>query len=162
MLPADPILENTDADFFQTNYLNNNLSVNFKELSVQLFSHFSSLNSSNLNPQNPQQASAGVVAKNADEFIDNEIYKFVLNGKKQVSVPPGFEVNTKEVQEIEELGKKIATFQIETDTEMSIFNTDDNASSISSANNSDNNGEDANEDERLNKQKEEETKSVLG
>ena len=47
---------------------------------------------------------------------DNHIYKFVLNGKKQVSIPPGFENNSKEAEEIEELGKKIATFQIETDT----------------------------------------------
>ena len=60
-----------------------------------------------------------------DDFIDNEVYKFVLNGRKQVEVPPGFEVNAKEVQEIEELGQKLATFQIETDTEMSLYNSEE-------------------------------------
>ena len=71
-------------------------------------------------------------ATTSDDFVDNEIYKFVLSGNKDVGIPPGFEMNPKEAQEIEELGQKIASFQIETDTEMSIFNTDDTVSSSDS------------------------------
>ena len=63
-----------------------------------------------------------------DEFIDNEIYKCILNGNRSVEIPPGFEIYTNEAKEIEELGKKLATFQIETDTEMSIFNSSNTSS----------------------------------
>lgn len=112
-----------DLEMLQTNYLNPNLA----ELSLQLFSHFDTQSSLQSPPMNQIQAQTSLV-NNSDEFIDNEIYKFILNGKKQVSVPPGFENNPKEVQEIEELGQKIASFQIETDTEVSLFNTDENSS----------------------------------
>lgn len=115
----------------------NNQSISFKEFSTQLHSRLSILQeqtapNSSLSFIN---SSAATILNNSiisEEFIDNEIYKSVLNGKKQVSIPPGFEKNSKEVEEIEELGKKIATFQIETDTEMSIFNS--NSSSSSSEN----------------------------
>lgn len=120
---SNPIIDN--KDFFNDNYLNNaNLSSNFKELSLQLFSDFSNLPANS--PSNPNLN----YHLNTDDFVDNEIYKFVLNGKKQVSVPPGFELNTQEVREIEELGKKIASFQIETDTEMSVMNSNSEQSDL--------------------------------
>lgn len=97
-----------------------NQSISFKEFTTQLYSRLSLLQE-NIVPVTVQESPQ--VLNNQEEFIDNEIYKFVLNGKKQVSIPPGFEKNSKEAEEIEELGKKIATFQIETDTEMSIFNS---------------------------------------
>lgn len=97
-----------------------NQSISFKEFTTQLYSRLSLLQE-NVVPVTVQESPQ--VLNNQEEFIDNEIYKFVLNGKKQVSIPPGFENNSKEAEEIEELGKKIATFQIETDTEMSIFNS---------------------------------------
>lgn len=118
------------------NNANNNL-VNFKELSTQLLSNFSSLNqqtsSTNIIPTGSltSSSSAGttvqstISALTTDEFIDNEIYKFVLNGRRETGIPPGFEMNSKEAFEIEELGKKIATFNIETDSELSSFNTDE-------------------------------------
>ncbi len=130
--------QQTDMDFVQMNYLNNASSVNFKEFSSQLVSRFamiqdntvstSTTNASNTNELINQNAQIG------DEFIDNEIYKFVLNGKRNVTIPPGFDL--KEAREIEELGEKIATFQIETDTEMSLFNTDTNSSTSSSSSSS--------------------------
>ena len=102
---------------FSLNTMNNNNFINFKEFSVQLLSNFSSLN------QQQTFAAAGLNSSHgsgcADEFIDNEIYKIVLNGggKDDLSASTGglFEMNPKEAFEIEELGKKIATFQIETD-----------------------------------------------
>jgi hypothetical protein len=121
------------------NNANNNL-VNFKELSTQLLSNFSSLNqqtsSTNVIPTgsltSASSSSAGTTVQSTlgaalttDEFIDNEIYKFVLNGRRETGIPPGFEINSKEAFEIEELGKKIATFNIETDSELSSFNTDE-------------------------------------
>lgn len=114
---SNPIIDN--EELLNDKYLNNsNLSTNFKELSLQLFSDFGSL------PTYSPSSNSVNYQLNSDEFVDNEIYKFILNGKKQVSVPPGFEINVKEVQEIEELGQKIASFQIETDTEMSVINSD--------------------------------------
>lgn len=71
----------------------------------------------------------------SDEFIDNEIYRCILNGNRSVEIPPGFD---DEAKEIEELGQKLATFQIETDTEMSIFNSS-NTSSNSDLDPQDNN-----------------------
>ncbi|RNA44425.1 SMG5-like [Brachionus plicatilis] len=110
---SNPVIDNDEL--LNENYLNkSNLSSNFKELSLQLFSDFGSL------PAYSPSSSSFNYKLNSDEFVDNEIYKFILN----VSVPPGFEVNVKEVEEIEELGKKIASFEIETDTEMSVLNSD--------------------------------------
>jgi hypothetical protein len=122
----------TDTDFFQMNYLNNAASVNFKEISSQLISRFSTLQPANLAPQTQHTQTTTVVS--TDEFISNELYKFVLNGKQSVSLPPGFD--PKEAKEIEELGQKIATFQIETDTEMSLFNTDTSSGTTSSSSSS--------------------------
>jgi hypothetical protein len=129
----------------ESDILSNN-QTSFKEFSSQLYSRLSLLQEHSTNTNNYNNTStitttaavAGATLSSSstsstvqsnttiisEEFIDNEIYKFVLNGKKQVSVPPGFEMNSKEAEEIEELGKKIATFQIETDTEMSIYNSD--------------------------------------
>ena len=111
-------------------FSSNSQSISFKEFSTQLHSRLSVLqeNSSITIVNNP---TASILSNSitSEEFIDNEIYKSVLNGKKQVSIPPGFEKNSKEAEEIEELGKKIATFQIETDTEMSIFNSNSSSSS---------------------------------
>ena len=129
-----PLIEQTEIDLNnQINYLNNTSSINFKEFSYQLFSSFSmgSQDRTAANMFNQGALVSGISNQSGstattDEFIDNEIYKFVLNGKKQVDVPPGFD--SKEALEIEELGKKIATFQIETDTEMSILNSDGNSS----------------------------------
>jgi hypothetical protein len=100
-----------------------NISANFKEFSTQLFTNYSLFESKFENI-------SSTLSEN-NEFIDNEVYKCVLNGHKQVSVPPGFENNPKEAHEIDELGKKLATFQIETDTEVSIFNSDTNNNSSS-------------------------------
>ena len=100
-----------------------NISANFKDFSTQLFTNYSLFES--------KFDSFASAFNDTNELIDNEIYKGVLNGHKQVSVPPGFENNSKEVQEIEELGKKLATFQIETDTEMSVLNSDTNNNSSS-------------------------------
>ena len=122
----------TDTDFFQMNYLNNAASVNFKEISSQLISRFSTLQPASLAPQT--QHAQATTAVSTDEFISNELYKFVLNGKQSVSLPPGFD--PKEAKEIEELGQKIATFQIETDTEMSLFNTDTSSGTTSSSSSS--------------------------
>ena len=138
-----PLIEQTEIDLNnQINYLNNTSSINFKEFSYQLFSSFSTgsqdrtaANMFNQGPLAPGISNQSGSAATTDEFIDNEIYKFVLNGKKQVDVPPGFD--SKEALEIEELGKKIATFQIETDTEMSILNSDGNSSNDDDFDNSD-------------------------
>ena len=124
----------TDTDFFQMNYLNNAASVNFKEISSQLISRFSMLQQSNVASQNQQSQVASNVSVTTDEFISNELYKFVLNGKQNVTLPPGFD--PKEAKEIEELGQKIATFQIETDTEMSLFNTDTSSGTTTSSSSS--------------------------
>ena len=101
-----------------------NISANFKDFSTQLFTNYSLFESKFENYSS--------AFTDTNELIDNEVYKNVLNGHKQVSVPPGFENNSKEVLEIEELGKKLASFEIETDTEMSMFNSDTNASNDSS------------------------------
>ncbi len=111
-----------DIDLLQLDLVNNTNIVNFKEFSTQLFSSFSLIG------QQQNQTAPQYNAATSDDFVDNEIYKFILSGNKDVGIPPGFEVNPKEAQEIEELGQKIASFQIETDTEMSIFNTDDTSS----------------------------------
>jgi hypothetical protein len=139
--------------------VNQAAAVNFRQFSTQLYSRFESLYqnlplNSNLSASfsstnNSSLASSQVLGSSGnfsssmqssstltEDFIDNEIYRFILNGntkKSILDVPPGFEMVTKEALENEELGKKIATFQIETDTEMSIFNTDaDNNSSSDS------------------------------
>lgn len=126
----------TDTDFFQMNYLNNAASVNFKEISSQLISSYSIQQKNNQAPQSQQSQVANLLSVTTDEFISNELYKFVLNGKQNVTLPPGFD--PKEAKEIEELGQKIATFQIETDTEMSLFNTDTSSSTTSSSSSSSN------------------------
>jgi len=92
-------------------------NVNFKEFSTQIFSYFQE---QQLNASYGSTSSTSGLFTNTSEpdFIDNEIYKFVLNGSCSVSVPPGF--NPQEAKEIEELGKKIAAYQIETDTEVSV------------------------------------------
>ena len=147
--PVEPIDQednNIGAIKLDESDLLSNNQTSFKEFSSQLYSRLSLLQEHNTNTNNSNNtstitttsAAAGAILSSSstsstvlsnttivsEEFIDNEIYKFVLNGKKQVSVPPGFEMNSKEAEEIEELGKKIATFQIETDTEMSIYNSD--------------------------------------
>lgn len=129
--------KNNDSEFIQSNYINNSSTINLKEFSTQLFSQFSLLQEQPLMPSNFLSSglpnlnsgiSQNTAINNTDEFVDNEIYKFILNGKRDGEIPPGFEAYTKEALEIEELGKKLATFQIETDTEMSLFNTDENSS----------------------------------
>jgi hypothetical protein len=101
---------------------------NFKEFSTNLFENYSMYES--------KFGISGLLTSTQfnenNEFIDDESYKSILNGQKQVSIPPGFERNEKESREIEELGKKLATFQIETDTEMSQFNSDTNLNTSSS------------------------------
>ena len=114
-------------------YLNNASSLNFKEFSSQLVSRFSMIQDRAVT-NNSAKPNVSSTTQAGDEFIDNEIYKFVLNGKRNVTVPPGFD--PKEAREIEELGEKIATFQIETDTEISLFNTDTNSSDTSSSSHS--------------------------
>jgi len=121
-------------------------SLNFKEFSTQLYSCLSLMKGGeqasdadstghHLEQQPDQQKEQ---RQESNDFIDNEIYKFILNG--DVRAPPGFDVNSEEAKEIEELGKKLATFQIETDTEMSIFNSSNSSSS--------NNSDDLDEDEK--------------
>jgi hypothetical protein len=82
-------------------------------------------------------------AVSSEEFIDNEIYRLVLNGRGAGGVPPppGLEAATKEALENEELAKRLETFEIETDTEMSMLNTDENTSASDS--NDEDNGEGA-------------------
>jgi hypothetical protein len=134
--------------------------VNFKQFSTQLFSRFEQLGTKqsggDLLKQDAQTKSADQ-KMNSEEFIDNEIYRFVLNGKQGVGAglpPPGFETHhvaivTKEALENEELAKKLETFQIETDTEMSMLNTDENTSgSLSDFNDDDDDdGEEKNNDQ---------------
>jgi hypothetical protein len=101
----------------QTNFGTSGANVNFKEFSTQIFSYFQEqqLNAS----YGSTSSTSGLFANAAEpDFVDNEIYKFVLNGSYSLSVPPGF--NQQEAKEIEELGKKIAAYQIETDTEVSV------------------------------------------
>ncbi len=108
-----------DVDFARTS--------NFKEFSTNLFEKYSIYQSKfDSNLLTTTQFNEN------NEFIDDEIYKSILNGQKQVSIPPGFEKNEKETREIEELGKKLATFQIETDTEMSVLNSDTSPNTSSS------------------------------
>jgi protein SMG5 len=107
------------------NELNNQinpLSTNFREFSLQLSSTY-------LNYENDSQKSFD----ESSDFIDNELYKRVLAGKAKVSVPPGFETNEIEAKVIEEIGEKIAKFQIETDTEIStaLSESDDSKSEAS-------------------------------
>lgn len=92
----------------ESNDQTNPLSSNFREFSLQLSSTY-------LNYETNSQKTFD----ESNDFIDNELYKQVLAGKTQVSVPPGFEKNETEAKVIEEIGEKIAKFQIETDTEMS-------------------------------------------
>lgn len=103
-----------ESNEYQSTFTNintaNNL-FNFKELSVQLLSNFSTLIHQQTGFPTPSLSAP-------DEFIDNEIYKLVLNGGQA----PGF-FEIKEAFENEELGKKIATFQIETDSEASEVTT---------------------------------------
>ena len=145
-----------DPLFYETTEfanLNQNAAINFQQFSTQLYSRYASLLqdqqsfSANKEANNEKDsvdlksssASSSTYEiqyfqsnkNNTEEFIDNKIYKFILNGKRGLDVPPRFEVDTKEALENEELAKKLATFQIETDTEMSIFNTDDNTSNSS-------------------------------
>ena len=127
--------ENEEDVLFLESGLNNDLEnqtfnmsnpasmINFKEFSSQLYSRLSVIQE----PSKTESTSANISHETSNEFIDNEIYKFILNGNKSVDIPPGFEIFSKEVQEIEELGKKLATFEIETDTEMSIFNSTENS-----------------------------------
>lgn len=90
-------------------------SINFKEFSSQLFT--------TLNSQFYPGIS-GLPGVNSmpttEEFIDDELYKFVLNGKNNPALNM-LGLNAKEVQEIEELGKKLETFEFDTDTDMSLF-----------------------------------------
>lgn len=124
---------------FDSNKLNLNTqaSLNFKEFSSQLYSCLALMQdqqTSGLQSSSSQEHSTleglgtASVQMRQEEFIDNEIYKLILNGNGDVEVPPGFDVNSKEAKEIEELGKKLATFEIETDTEMSIFNSSNTSS----------------------------------
>ena len=122
-----------DMEFFQLDLVNNSTNtVDFKEFSTQLFSSFSLIGQQQNQSATQQSFNNIINTATSEDFVDNEIYKFVLSGNKDVGIPPGFEMNPKEAQEIEELGQKIASFQIETDTEMSIFNTDDTVSSSDS------------------------------
>lgn len=96
---------------------------NFKELSIQLLSSFSSFPTSTTTTT----TATTLTAPGSDEFIDNEIYKFVLHGGSRPSTgtrttdgdaATAIEMmNPKEAYENEELGKKIATFQIDTDSD---------------------------------------------
>lgn len=100
--------------------LNSNTNLfNFKELSIQLLSSFTSF------PTTTTTATT-LTAPGSDEFIDNEIYKFVLHGGSRASTTTARVgdaaaviemMNPKEAYENEELGKKIATFQIDTDSD---------------------------------------------
>lgn len=122
-IPTSRILESIETNDPNLSYHTNNAIISFKEFSSQLYSRLSILHEPSYSVNIPQTTQS-------EDFIDNEVYKFVLNGK-QVDIPPGFEVNAKEVQEIEELGKKLATFQIETDTEMSLYNSEENSATNS-------------------------------
>ena len=122
---------------FDSNKLNTQASLNFKEFSSQLYSCLALMQdqqTSGLQSSSSQEHSTleglgtASVQRRQEEFIDNEIYNLILNGSGDVEVPPGFDVNSKEAKEIEELGKTLATFEIETDTEMSIFNSSNTSS----------------------------------
>jgi hypothetical protein len=119
-----------NAGFFpqqQPSFLTSGANIDFKEFSTQIFSYFQE---QQLNASYGSTSSTSGLFTNTSEpdFVDNEIYKFVLNGSRSVSVPPGF--NPQEAKEIEELGKKIAAYQIETDTEVSVAeNSSSNESS---------------------------------
>jgi len=129
-------------------------SLNFKEFSAKLYSCLSLMKEGELTDdvektettehqitaelkQEEDNDLKKLVQVDSNYFIDNEIYKFILNGG--VEPPPGFDVNSEEAKEIEELGIKLATFQIETDTEISLFN---------SSNTSSNNSDDLDEEEK--------------
>lgn len=58
--------------------------------------------------------------KDIEEF---ETCKDVIQGRKQVSIPPGF-ASTSEARHVAEITNKLANFVIETDTEASIMPTD--------------------------------------
>lgn len=61
-----------------------------------------------------------------NESVDSDI----IQGKKQVSVPPGF-ASTSEAKHVEEISQKLANFVIETDTETSITATEAEFSEMS-------------------------------
>lgn len=123
-------------------------SLNFKEFSTQLYSCLSTMQEPSFksDTDNLESTSMESCAQvHTDEFIDNKIYKLILSGNKNIEMPPGFEINHKEAKEIEELGKKLATFQIETDTEIdqSIFNSSNSSSNSGDADESRQNDGDA-------------------
>lgn len=60
-----------------------------------------------------------VSLKQQSEGFDND----VIQGKKQVSVPPGFH-SSSEAKHVEEISQKLANFVIETDTEASVTATE--------------------------------------
>ena len=106
-------------------------SLNFKEFSSQLYSCLSTMQEPFLKSSDENLASGEPHQLHTGEFSDNRVYKLILSGNKNIEMPPGFEINTKEAKEIEELGQKLATFQIETDTEIdqSIFNSSNTSTS---------------------------------
>ncbi|XP_064619024.1 nonsense-mediated mRNA decay factor SMG5-like isoform X2 [Lineus longissimus] len=84
--------------------------------------------------------------RDQDDMLDFELCQDVVQGKKQVTVPPGFDQDP-ESKYVEELAMKLATFNIETDTEGSLQPTDTENSSLPTE--SDTQDADASSDESL-------------
>lgn len=74
-----------------------------------------------LSPQNSR-----IYERDVEDF---ENYRDVIQGTKDVSVPPGF-ASTSEAKHVAEITNKLANFVIETDTEASIMPTDTDQSPL--------------------------------
>lgn len=123
--------------------LNPNAIASFKQFSTQLSARFTSLYQDPLQNSTASlkssfdgtkpigfSSSMSSSSMNSEDFIDNEIYRLIMKGAKNAFdganavPPPGFELLHEELENEEELSKKLATFQIETDSDISMFDSD--------------------------------------
>jgi protein SMG5 len=78
----------------------------------------------------PSKWSADVIGGDGTvAVVDDGEMSEIMRGMKQVRVPPGFEASS-ESQHVMELGEKLANFDIETDTDISVCPTDTENSTV--------------------------------
>ncbi|CAF0743490.1 unnamed protein product, partial [Didymodactylos carnosus] len=97
----------------------------FKDLSTQLFSTFSSNDFQQQSSLFDDQFGdlSHINGTSASSVGDENSFKSILIGKKQIRVPPGFEHN-KEAKAAAEIEQKLADFHLDTDTDISIYRSD--------------------------------------
>ncbi|XP_074651204.1 nonsense-mediated mRNA decay factor SMG5-like [Tubulanus polymorphus] len=98
------------------------------DASLQAFS-LEFFNNSDILPSLPFGVTSTSFTQGIDFNDDLDVYKDVIQGRKKVAVPPGFHMDP-EARYVEEITEKIATFNIETDTDTSAIPTDTENSSL--------------------------------